>query len=245
MAKFDTPNDDDDDNGNGRVPSRPRGQLQIVEPRCHVCQSKHRKDVDRYIAMSMSQAEVCRWFEAFDGTIFTRKSMSTHVNKHLGLTTHAVRSIIEDEAREIIGDIENVKGFILTKKAAMRVALQSAYDNIMSGTTLVEPDVMLKIIDKLEVWEREEQEATVDEMKRDFNAFAAAVKLSYDRMAMQLGVKPETLFAELYRDYEAMLANSAMPMVLRGATLELPEMSMPDDIDDADFDSPGGGEDDG
>jgi hypothetical protein len=202
--------------GGGKLPALPiTGRLQITEPRCGICKSTHRNDVDRYLSLGLSQAEVCRFFDAYDGTKFSQKAMSIHTRKHLALHAHAVRSILEDEAKEIVGNIDDVKGFLLTKKATLKIGLQKAFESMMSGETLVEPDVMLKIIDKLESWERDDLSTTTDEMKREFNAFVNAVKYMFERMSVQVGKSTEKLFDELYVIYEQQLNDGTVPMLLR------------------------------
>lgn len=220
-----------------RAPAAPRGRLQINEPRCSICKSEHRNDVDRYLALGLSQAEVCRFFEAYDGTVFTRKAISVHTRKHLALHTHAVRSILEDEAREIVGNIDDVKGFLITKKATLKIGLQKAFESMMSGETLVEPDVMLKIIDKLESWERDDLATTTDEMKREFNAFAAAVRYMFERISPKVGMSTEAMFDELYGVYEKQLNDGTVPMLLRNYNAGDTRVLEIEGISDADFEA--------
>ncbi len=221
--------------GGARPPTPTRSsRLQIVEPRCSVCKSEHRNDVDRYLAMGMTQAEVRRFFESYDGTTWTVKAMGVHCRKHLALHTHAIRSILEDEAKEIVGNIDDVKGFLITKKAILKIGLQKAFESMMAGETMVEPDIMLKIVDKLEQWERDDLATTTDEMKREFNAFVNAVKMIFERVAPEVGMSTEKLFDELYMVYERQLNDGTIPMLLRENHPE-PRQSPMEIVSDAEY----------
>jgi DNA-binding MarR family transcriptional regulator len=69
----------------------------IVEPRCKVCRSPQRTEIDRSIAAGETQANVRRSFNALLGSdYFTANNISNHVRKHLSESDPLLRSLLTD-----------------------------------------------------------------------------------------------------------------------------------------------------
>lgn len=175
----------------GNAPAGPKPPPQVVDKRCQVCTSQYRKDMERLIVLSLSYSEIARYFEALGETI-TRKSLSNHHAKHMWVETAAIRSLIEDRAREALKDVEEHKGFLLEKRGLLEVMLQQGYHSIMSGNTQVEPKDLLAVVEKLERMEAAQEAVAVDELLKDFNDFADAVK----------ALVPEDMWAKIFEQYE-------------------------------------------
>ena len=175
MARF-------DGNGNERFDRQDKKNLPalpdavgIVEPRCKICNSAHRRDIDRYLVMGMSHREIVRYFEAL-GEDFTPNNISIHSRKHLNLQSAAIRRVIEKRAGEALIDIEETSDFLLTKRSVLEVMLHKGYESILAGMSIVEPRDIITVVEKLEKMEAEANSIAVDEMIRDFEAFADAVR---------------------------------------------------------------------
>lgn len=211
MANF--PKNNDGGGGGENLPTLPNGGAkEISEPRCKVCTSVHRRDIDRYLVMGMSCAEIARYYEAI-GEMFTRKSVWTHSKKHLTLHNKAIRNIIEKKAEEALMDVEDTTDLLLTKRAILDIMLQKGYESVLSGISVVEPKDLISVIDKIDKMETEEQSIAVDEMVRDFKAFADAVKTFVS----------EDSWIQIYERYEQNLKmDKLQPKALRAGS-DLPE----------------------
>jgi hypothetical protein len=147
--------------------------------------------MERLIVLSLSYSEIARYFEAL-GENVTRKSLSNHHAKHMWVESAAIRSLIEDRAREALKDVEEHKGFLLEKKGLLEIMMQQGYSSLMTGNTQVEPKDLLAVIDKLERMDAAQEAIAVDELLKDFNDFADAVK----------SLAPEDMWAKIFEQYE-------------------------------------------
>lgn len=152
-----------------------RGLPWIYEPKCSICRSTNRKAIDQMLVAGFSLRSIAEHFERL-GETFTRASLSRHGRKHVTLQSAAIRRIIEKRAEDMVDSVEEAAGFLATRRSILEVAMQKGYDQIMSGSAHISPQDLLAIMDKLERMEAEEHAVAVDEMMRDFNAFAQAVK---------------------------------------------------------------------
>jgi hypothetical protein len=82
-------------------------------------------------------------------------------------------------------DVEDTTDMLLTKRALLEIMIHKGYESILAGISVVEPKDLISVIDKLDKMEQEEQSASVDEMIRDFRAFADAVKTFVSEEAWQ------------------------------------------------------------
>lgn len=142
----------------------------IVEPKCLVCKSPHRHLVDKMLVSGMTYSEIERQF-AFAG--LKRRSIAGHREKHLGHEEAAIREIIERETAE---NFEEGKARLITKNTYLEVALQKAYDALISDTAIVEPKDAVKVIEVLTKMQQEQQGVAIDELRVQFQMFLQAVK---------------------------------------------------------------------
>lgn len=189
MARFNSgkgDGDDDDDRQDGRRNEIVRASKhQIIEPRCNVCKSPHRKYIDMLLVAGVPFIELERQFE--DQGI-SRRSMSTHKERHLNVEHAAIRQIIEDQAREQTKNIENTKRNLLTRRAVLQVAMQKAHADIVNGRTTVEPRDLVSMISLMEKMDEKTSAIEKEELTREFTAFQQAVKdivpqLMWDQVA--------------------------------------------------------------
>lgn len=194
-------------------PSRP-ATFEIVNSRCKICQSTHRREIDMQLATGWSQADVLRfWNNAVrenegDKDWLNHVNMSTHKKNHLSTRDAAVRRIIEERARQEAIDIENVQGYIVTRMGVLDYMVMAGLENIHHGTTVIEGKDMIAAMQMADKLESEFKEVAIEKLLSDFKTFADAVK----------ELVPEDLFQEIYDLFElrsGVVENSAlkkMPM---------------------------------
>lgn len=210
MAKFDNSAEDE----GGSRPSRrytQRGVPFIHEPRCSICKSQYRKAIDQMLVAGFSLANVAEYFERI-GDTFTRQALGRHKNKHLTLHSAAIRRIVEKRAEDIVDSVEEHSEFLASKRAILEVALQKGFENIMSGSAHITPESLLAIMEKLERMEAEEHSHAIDEMMRDFKAFADAVK----------ALVAEEVWPEIAALYKLNLEATKMPVLEDLVMIEAP-----------------------
>jgi hypothetical protein len=182
-------------------PPAAMGSFQIVEPRCRVCQHAQRREIDMMLALGWSRAEVRRYWnriieaETGEKDYFKKSSVENHANNHLSAHDAAVRRILERRA-ELEGiDVDAVEGFILTKTGVAESLIHKGLASLHEGTTIVEPDQILKAVDTLIKLEEKRSVVAEEVMLREIRAFMAAVKKNV----------PDELWDTIYADYKAEL----------------------------------------
>lgn len=210
MAKFDNNQEDE----GGSRPSRrhtSRGIPFIHEPRCSICKSQYRRAIDQMLVSGFSLANIAEHFERL-GDTFTRQALGRHKNKHLTLHSAAIRRIVEKRAEDIVDSVDEHTEFLASKRAILEVGLQKGFENIMSGSAHIAPQDLLNIMEKLERMEAEEHSHAIDEMMRDFKAFADAVKMLVD----------EDVWPEIAAQYRLNLEATKVPVLEALVQIEAP-----------------------
>jgi hypothetical protein len=173
MAKFNK-NPGGGDN-NGKPPThitRPSRHM-IMEPRCNVCKSPHRKVIDMLLTAGAPFTEVEREFEA-EG--LSRKSLSNHKSRHLNVEQAAIRRIIEDQARTEMDNIENTRRTLLTRKAVLQIMMSKGYQDVILERVQVEPRDIINIVQQLDKMDEKTAAMELEETMRHFVLFQQAVK---------------------------------------------------------------------
>lgn len=188
--------------GGGKRPNSPssEGPIRISEPRCAVCNAAHRSTWDKHLAEGYSISEICRMAEAM-GEKFSRKSLTNHRDKHLTLKEAAIRRMIEDQAAAFIHDIEEHKGFMLTRRALLTTMMQEGYEAILKQKVKVDPQTLLQVAALLERMDAEEHAVAIDEMMVEMQAFMEAVKMLVE----------DDMWDRIVDQYESNLAISKQP----------------------------------
>lgn len=151
--------------------------MEIVEPKCKVCSSPHRREIDMMLATGWSNVAVMNHFNQIAGEgFFNKHNIGRHKSRHLSTRDAAVRRIIEERARQFGVDVDNVEGFIVTKAAVLDTIIQSGMEGIHRGDTFVEPKDVLTAVQQLDKFESEWKETAIDEIMSEFKAFTEAVK---------------------------------------------------------------------
>ena len=154
----------------GKAITRKDRPAQIVEPRCHVCQSKNRKAIDKLLARGTNYSELERIFD------IDRKSISRHADRHLNYEDAAIQEIIREEARAAeTNHEEGVRG-VLMRKVYLNTALHKAMEALLDGDVVPEPRDAVAIIERLEKLDEKTQEVALDEIRIQFFAYLQAMK---------------------------------------------------------------------
>ena len=184
--------------GNGESSHAPFDTYVFSEPRCKVCSSPHRRNIDLMLAGGRAQADVRRhWNQVLGTQYFTANNISVHARKHLsahdqiarrlaskGATRRAIASQLVDDDRPRI-------------RAATEAIVRGGLQAMNAGLTVPEPRDVLAAARVLATMEAEDASNTIAEMERDMKAFMQAVKASVpEEYWEQVYLK----FLELVRD---------------------------------------------
>ena len=151
--------------------------IEHIEPRCKVCQSPFRREIDACLAMGWSQAMVVSHFNRANGFEFlTRSNVSRHRSRHLTSRDAAVRKIIETRATQLRMDTEAIEGFILTRQATLDMIIQQGLESLRAGLSTSEPKDILAAVQMLEKMEQDINSMAAEEMTIQYKAFADAVQ---------------------------------------------------------------------
>lgn len=217
MAKFNQPDKKGD--GSSKPPATKQEGLEIIEPRCSICQSEHRRDVDRFLALGFSSGRIAEFMERLGGN-FTRKAIWNHGRKHMTLHTSAVRGIIEDKARKQFEDIDDVKGFLLTRESLVEIATHQGFLAMMQEKMDWTPKDLLSWMEKLEAMERETHDESLHALQMQFDALVQAVKATV----------PTELWPKVYERWNVLLEDQTprMPQLPAGDEIVV----FPDEIEE-------------
>jgi len=127
---------------------------------------------------ALTYSEIERQF-VFAG--IPRRSISSHAQKHLGYEETAIREVIEREAATARRNHEEGVSRLVTKNAYLELALQKAWDALIKDIAIVEPKDAVKVIETLQRFQDNNQEAALDELRVQFNMFMQAVKEVVER----------------------------------------------------------------
>lgn len=168
---------------------------QIFESRCHVCSSPARNIIEQQMAAGVPDAHIAQNLENAGIAGVTRKSVGTHRRKHFTLADDAVRRIVERRAREVIENIDDTEEMLLTTKGILESMAHLGMKALLSGESKIEARDLITVLDKIESVRKAEQGAGLDEMMKDYQAFAQAVK----------HIVPEDMWNEIDKEFDRIL----------------------------------------
>lgn len=216
----------------GGLPEKPNNEnmvpqknvLEISESRCKVCKSQYRRAIDRLLTVGVSYAELARNFEQ-EGV--TRRSLSTHKERHMSVTDKAVREIIEEQVRAMGEDVENTKQHILTRTAVLDVGIMKGYSGIVTGDIPIEARDLIQMVNLREKMAEKTAAIQMEETMREMNAFMQAVK----------AVVPEDMWLDVNEKFEHFLQQDKRIIdsygieVTYGQDVQLPSLEKPIDVE--------------
>ena len=183
MAKFNKRNNDGGDNlPSGPKKGQPRGKhvevIEIVEPRCKVCQSDYRHQMEGLMMRGQSLSSVARFFEQL-GVDVNRKNLATHRDNHMALEKAAIAGTIAQRWREQVvdpDDVESATQTYLTKHGLLDAMLHKAWEKIENDEAEWKPTDVIQIMTYMERLENQQKNVALDELMLEARAFRDAVK---------------------------------------------------------------------
>ncbi len=166
----------------------------MTEPRCNICKSSVRTEVDKLIVMGHGPSSIAKQIKGQDehlnGSLETlRKSVERHGKKHLNIEEEAIRRTIEARARErgILVDYAEEK--LVTTKAVLDLVVAKGIEQVTEPGARVKYQDILKAVELLEEYESNSFAAELEQLQRQMWAIREAVRR----------VCPPELFEELAR----------------------------------------------
>lgn len=144
----------------------------IFEPRCGICKHPYRDFIELMLMRNMTYKGIA----ARVTPAVSRQSISHHYKEHMDLQDAAMRRIIEEEAQLQGKDFEEGVGDVLTKRAALEVALRKGYEDIINGVTTVEPRDLVQIAKVLAEMDTHASSVIVDEARNQVALFLRAIQ---------------------------------------------------------------------
>ena len=170
--------------------------LVVFEPRCKVCPSELRTEIDAMLRRGDSQTNVRRHFNrALGHDFFTPNNLSVHARKHVYGPDPAdwIRKSVR--AKRMLGD-PNAIPSRPSPEDALRAVMEVGLSLVDAAVTVPEPMDVIRAAKELKRIEREGMQATEGQSLREIKAFSAAVKKYV----------PEELWATIYDEFEDILA---------------------------------------
>jgi len=158
--------------GKGLIKPRP----QIVEPRCKVCQHAYRNIIDRMLVLGVSYNQIELEFASEGDNPVHRKNLSNHHKKHMTYEDRAIREVLEEEAKRIVENVDELKTTLVTSRGFMQTMLMKSYTMMMDGTLKTEARDVIQMINLMEKMNEDSATIEKEELMREFNLFAKAVK---------------------------------------------------------------------
>lgn len=160
---------------------------QPFEPRCDCCKSPYRQFIDTLLIKGgHSYVEIAKKvpgppLEGGGYKALDRRSVSNHAKHHLGFADAAMRAILEDEAERAGKNYEEAVTGAITHRGTLEVALRKAHEDIINGTTTVEPRDLIKIVELSQKMDDQTAQVQVDEYRAQLNAFIRAIQRNVPR----------------------------------------------------------------
>lgn len=168
--------------------------IEIVEPRCKVCNSDYRHQMEALIAKGMSYSAVARFFEQLNVDV-NRKNLATHMENHAALEKAAVAGMIRHRWKEQVVDpeaVEDTTKTYMTKYGLLDAMLHKAWDRIESDEAEWKPTDVIQIMQYMERLEAQQKNVALDELMLEARCFRDAVK----------SVVPESQWQEIVDRFE-------------------------------------------
>lgn len=175
-------------------------EFSTVEPRCKVCRSPHRREIEIMLATGWPQAWVRRhWNEFLGADHFTANNLSVHARRHLNFGDPHIASFLTQGAGAATStrtDPEEPDELLNLREQVARI-VRYEYAALDAGLLLPDVGDMLRTIELLGKLENEAWPAERAHLRRDLSAFVRAV-------ANIVPEREEEIFAE----YERLLDQS-------------------------------------
>lgn len=148
----------------------------IVVKQCGICMHPFRNWIEAMLIKGMAYKTIAdRVSPQVD-----RRSVSLHYKKHMDLQDAALRIIIEDEARLQGIDYENGIQDAITKRGVLEVMVRKGFEDVLSGTTTVEPRDLIQIAKLLAEMDQHQHAVGLEEYRNQVAIFIRAIRAVCD-----------------------------------------------------------------
>jgi hypothetical protein len=175
--------------------------VEITEPRCKVCKSPYRHDMEEALLRGMSYTQVGKFFEKL-GQDVNRKNLASHEKNHMNLANAALRNVLEKRAREALVNVEETEGLIMTKMGMLDAMLHKVWEQIINDNIEWKPGDVLQIMQYIEKLEAQQRNIALDEIMLEARCFSEAVK----------SIVPQSQWQEIVDRFDANVARAKNPM---------------------------------
>jgi hypothetical protein len=169
----------------------------IYEPRCKVCTSQMRNEIELMVVRGYSLSEISRQVQAA-GEDISYKSVERHRRNHMDMQRSAFRTIMEKQAQEL-GELEAQGAIrIVSGKAWLDVFIQQATDLLIAGEMEVEARDVVKAIELREALEKEGISIFQEQIMVELRAIIQAMKeLIAPEIAREISLRAKELAQDI------------------------------------------------
>lgn len=173
---------------------------QVVDKRCKVCsQPEVRGYIDRMLVAGVSVRDIADFYSQVTDQTIHYSSVYRH-QKHLDLKQRVLRRIVEKRIRDEDTLTDDATGDLLHRRSMLEAVAHEGFSQILDQRvrfTVGEWNSIMETIDRMD---REEEQESVVELKRELIALVTALKQS-------LG---PAQYDQIMREYEVQLGGRAL-----------------------------------
>ncbi|MET7363321.1 hypothetical protein ABZS76_33455 [Streptomyces sp. NPDC005562] len=152
MTNLPVPADPDDSGPASMVLVRVGGRTVPAKtaPRCRVCQSPHRAQIDAWILEGYTRPTILGYLGDLDAGPQghpTEKSLRHHTDNHLPLTARSQAAILDRRADQLGDEIEKYGGRVADHLSALDIVVLKGFDALQRGEIQVDAATLMKAID--------------------------------------------------------------------------------------------------
>jgi hypothetical protein len=169
----------------------------IYEPRCKVCTSSMRNEIELMVVRGYNLSEIARQVQAA-GEDISSKSVERHRRNHMDMQRSAFRTIMEKQAKEL-GELEAQGAVrIVSGKAWLDIFVQQATDRLIAGEMEIEARDVVKAIELREALEEKGINIFQEQIMVELRAIIQAMKeVIGQELAREIGIRAKELAAEM------------------------------------------------
>jgi hypothetical protein len=155
----------------------PLNEYVFSQPRCKVCASPYRSDIDLMLASGRKQADVLKhWNQVLRKEYFTANNISIHTRKHLAVHDQIARRLVPISASRGATAAQSAAGDRPKVRAATEAIVRGGLQAMDAGLTVPEPRDVLAAAKVLATIDAEDAAEKIAGMEREMKLFLKAVR---------------------------------------------------------------------
>lgn len=119
-------------------------------PRCRVCQSPQRIDIEQWMLQGYSRPRILGWLDGMEAGELghpTDKALRLHAANHMPLGAAAEAAIIDRRAEQLGDEVEKWGGRVADHLTALDMVVLKGFDRLQRGELTVDAATLMKAID--------------------------------------------------------------------------------------------------